>query len=101
MTAAKSENLDAKIVGNRINIDGTLYGINDPDTIPENLTTKTKEEREVKGGIAYRGRESIYSNFYPSFFEIEGTTYNCVEQFYQYSKAVACNNLERARKIMN
>lgn len=100
MNAAKSENLEAKIVGNRINIDGTLYGFNDLDTIPENLTTKIKEEKEVKGGIAYRGRESIYSNFYPSSFEIDGTNYNSVEQYYQHSKAVACNNLERARKIM-
>lgn len=33
-------------------------------------------------------------------FEIEDTIFNCVEQFYQHSKAVACNNLERARKIM-
>lgn len=100
LSAAKSENLEAKIVGNRINIDGTLYGFNDLDTIPEKLTIKTKEERVVKGGIAYRGRDSVYSNFYPSFFEIEGITYNSVEQFYQHSKAVACNNLDRAQKIM-
>lgn len=60
-----------------------------------------KEEREVEGAIAYRGRESIFSNFYPSPFEIDKTRFNCVEQFYQHSKAVACKNLERAQKIMN
>lgn len=102
VAAAKSENLEAKIAGNRVFIDGTPYGINDLDTIPVSVTNKSKEEKEVEegGGITYRGRESIFSNFYPAPFEIDEVRYNSVEQYYQHCKAVACNNLERARKIM-
>lgn len=100
VAAAKDENLDAKIAGNRVFIDGIPYGINDLDTIPTNISSKTKEEKAVEGGIAYRGQESIFSNFYMAPFEVEETWFNCVEQYYQHNKAVACNDLERARKIM-
>lgn len=100
VAAAKNENLDTKMSGNRVFIDGVPYGVSDLDNLPSGLVGRTKVEKEVEGGIAYRGPESIFSNFYMCFFDIDGTRYKSVEQFYQYTKAVECNNLERARKIM-
>lgn len=92
--------MEAKVTGNKINIEGATYGINDLDTIPDNLVSKSKQEKNVEGGLAYRGQESVFSNLYMAAFELEGTRFNSFEQYYQYSKAVACNKHSRARKIL-
>lgn len=34
-------------------------------------------------------------------FEIDGSRYNCVEQYYQYTKAMTHNKLSRAEEILN
>lgn len=99
-TAAKNENMEVKLTGNRISIEGATFGINDLDTIPSNLVKKSKQEKNVEDGLAYRGPESIFSNFYPAAFDVEGTRFNSVEQFYQHSKAIACKNYSRASKIL-
>lgn len=98
--AAKSENLEVKQIGNKINIDGTSYGINDLDTIPDNVASKLKQEKEVGDGIAFRGRESILSSFFMTSFEVDGTSFNCVEQYYQHTRAIAYKNYAKAKKII-
>lgn len=98
--AARDDEMEVKLSGNRINIDGTMYGINDLDTIPSNLSAKIKQEKVVNGGLAYRGHESIFSNFYMQPFEVEGFVYNSVEQYYQYTKAISHSKYSRAEKIL-
>lgn len=70
ITAAKELNMEARMAGNKAIIEGTSYGINDLDTIPSKIAEKIKEEKSVKGGIAYRGKDSIFSNFYMSLSNI-------------------------------
>lgn len=97
--AARAENLEVEVTGNNINIEGVNYGINDVDTLPHDVIQKSREERMVNGGLAYRGRDSIYSSFYTAEFELDGIHFNCAKQYYQYSKAITCNKLDRAIKI--
>lgn len=97
--AARSENLDVKVSGNKISIDGTNYGINDLNTLPKKVIRGARKEKKVNGGLAYRGRDSIYSSFQKAGFVLNGVYFNCVEQYYQYNKALICNNLGRADKI--
>lgn len=101
VSVAKELKMDAKIVGNRVFIDDKAHGVNDLDTIRSSIAIRMKEEKVLEEGIAYKGQDSIFSNFYMANFEIDGMIYNCVEQYYQHSKAVACNYHDRARKIMN
>lgn len=91
ITVAKEQNMEARMAGNKAIIEGTAYGINDLDTIPSSIASKIKEEKIVEGGIAYRGQDSIFSNFYMANFEIDRTVYNSVEQYYQHCKAVTNN----------
>jgi hypothetical protein len=43
---------------------------------------------------------SPFSQWYPSKFKIQKTTYNCAEQYMMYKKACLFNNHEIARLIM-
>lgn len=59
-----------------------------------------KQEKRVDGGIAYRGDKSIFSNFFPAPFNLEGNDYVNTEQYYQYQKACHNGDDERAERIL-
>lgn len=42
----------------------------------------------------------IYSNWYPSQFEVNGRTFSCAEQFFMFAKAMIFEDEETAEKIM-
>lgn len=43
---------------------------------------------------------SVFSNFYPCKFELEGKTWNCSEQYFMYHKALVFDDTETAEKIL-
>lgn len=45
-------------------------------------------------------KESIFSQWYPCEFEVDGRTYNCTEQYMMHQKAVLMNDMESAEIIM-
>lgn len=48
----------------------------------------------------FYSQKSPYSNWYKSYFTVDGITYNCVEQYMMYQKAILFNDLETASKIL-
>ena len=50
--------------------------------------------------LAFHGRISIYSNFFPCSIKIGNTRYNCTEQFYQHEQCLFYGDAQAARKIM-
>ena len=57
-------------------------------------------QKETPNAIYFQGQLSPFSNFYQSNLEIEGTTYHCVEQYYQAKKAERHGNNELFERIM-
>jgi ribA/ribD-fused uncharacterized protein len=53
---------------------------------------------ETKDFIYFFG--SIYSQWFPSYFEEGGTVYNTAEQYMMYHKAMYCNDLDSAKRIL-
>jgi ribA/ribD-fused uncharacterized protein len=43
---------------------------------------------------------SIYSNWHPCEFTVDGITFNCSEQYFMYKKALHFNDNENANKIL-
>ena len=43
---------------------------------------------------------SVFSNFYPCQFQLEGKTWNCSEQYFMYHKAMTFYDYEVANKIL-
>ena len=48
----------------------------------------------------FYGSKDIFSNFYQAPFFIDGLQYNCVEQYFQYQKAITFDAPETAEKIL-
>jgi ribA/ribD-fused uncharacterized protein len=48
----------------------------------------------------FYGSKDILSNFYRTTFEIDGIKYNCVEQYFQYQKAIVFGAFDTADKIL-
>lgn len=48
----------------------------------------------------YRGKRSIFSNFFPSPFVYKGLDYYHVEQYYQHEKAIHYNVIKTVDRIM-
>lgn len=89
-----------KMAGNKIHIDGVMYGYDDLDILPVDLRSALPQQKYVKKGVAFRGKDSFLSNFYQCDIRIDGEFYSSVEQFYQSQKCTICEDHDRAQKIM-
>lgn len=97
---AKSQGREAKASGNKVTIGPRTYFSNELDLIPSDVSENLKQEREIDGGIIYKGEKSILSNFYPAPFNLNGVDYLHVEQYYQHLKALHHHEFQMADSIM-
>lgn len=97
---AQHSDYTVKMAGNRIIIDNISYGYDDLDTAPSELRDAIPKKKNVKGGLACRGKECFLSNFYPANIKIAGKQYVNVEQFFQHQKCLVCGDYIRAAKIL-
>lgn len=98
--AAKLNGLESKVSGNRVLVGSRPYAANELALIPGAVSADLKQEKLIKDGIVYRGDRSIYSNFFPAPFNLEGEDYAHVEQFFQYKKALHHKEFETAERIL-
>jgi ribA/ribD-fused uncharacterized protein len=50
--------------------------------------------------LLFNGSFTVWSNFFRSTFELEGRQFNCVEQYYQFKKALHFHDTETAFQIL-
>ena len=91
-----------KLEDNYLVIHGKKYGTRDLHKHPNDLSgfhasSKLDEKNEVH---AFFGELSLFSNFYPANFTVDGVSYNCSEQFIQNQKALLFNDLDTSDRIM-
>lgn len=56
----------------------------------------------VKGNYLFFWRQASYlSNWHTCYFTIDGITFNCIEQWMMYAKAILFNDTEIAQEILN
>ena len=74
----------------------------DLQSLPFNLTNVRVSEKKLNGieGTAFFGKESYLSNFYPCSFIEKNQTFDCVERYYNYRKALYFNDEETANEIL-
>ena len=97
---ARLLNHHAILKGDRIVIDKRSYSINQLHQLPLELQPAHAATRQVEDVLAFFTGATPLSNFYKTNVEIDGQTYSSVEQYFQYSKAVFTENLEKANKIL-
>lgn len=74
------------------------YSQDELDLIPKTLKEAILQQKIVKDGLAFRGKNSFLSNFYQAEVIIDGYICDSVEQFYQFRKCEVCGDLDRAYK---
>jgi ribA/ribD-fused uncharacterized protein len=100
MAAARSQNIKAMFVSDKIRVDGHTYGVNDIHRLPANLNPEQGCIKESEDTICFFGKHTPLSNFYDCKFKVDGHEFNCVEQFLQKSKAEIMGSDETAAKIL-
>lgn len=90
-----------RMAGNKIIVDDITYCFDDLDILPVDLKDGTVQQKNVKGGIAFRGKGSFLSNFYPVKIVVEGERYAHVEQYFQHERCIANGEYNRANKILS
>lgn len=99
LKAVKDSGKKARLQGDRIIIESVPYTI---ETIKEcpHISLPTLGQRQVGDCTIFFGRFSPLSNFHPCRITIDGRVFNCVEQFYQYSRALYAGETTTAELIM-
>ena len=82
-------------------LNGQTYSVDQlhrlpPQLQPENIATKTIDDKYV----CFWSRDSVFSNFYSSPFQLGGLNYSCVEQYIMHQKALLFHDDEQASRIM-
>lgn len=98
--AAKKLNMESKIVGNKILLNGKMYTSADLDGLADDLLDGASQIKDVKGGLAYRGEEAVLSNFHHAEFILDDHKFVTVEQYYQYKKCLTLGKINMAAKIL-
>ena len=99
--AAKGNKCKAKLVVDKLYIEGEKYTIENLEDLPGKLQPKSLAVRETEKVVMFYGGNSCLGNFYKADLKVDGKLFNCVEQFVQYQKAVSVGNNEIATKIMS
>lgn len=87
--------------GNKVIINGESFAIDELDLIPCEILHAAKQEKKVDNCLAFRGEDSIFSNFHEAEIVIGGERFNSVEQYFNYCKAVEHGYAILAKKIIN
>lgn len=100
-SSAKANGQESKISGNKVLVNSRPYASNELSLIPPTSSENLKQEKQIKGGIVYRGDRTIFSNFFPSPFKLGGEDYLHVEQYYQHVKACHHGDDATAERILS
>lgn len=97
---AKAKNLEAKAMGDRINIGNVIYSYQDIDSLPQGLTLEDAKTVNTPRGIAFQGPDSFLSNFYVTSVKFNGRIYPSAEHAYQHDRATYLGRHAIARQVL-
>ena len=80
-------------------IKGKRYNINELEKLPKSLKPANVTSKSNKTVFGYFGELNPLSNFYPSPFKYQDTSYHCSEQFIQLKKAELFKDKSAIRRI--
>ena len=100
MRAARGQGMQATLRVDRLIVEGKAYSTDSLHHLPPSLQECAANYNKDDTFTFYFGRNCPLSNFYPSFFTIDGHTFSSSEQFLQYSKAMMFNDQATAHTIL-
>ena len=97
---AKKRDNAAKLQGDKITFKRKVYNYAKAFELAEIINFFDKGIYRGNGFLAFHGRTSIYSNFFPATFHEGNTLYNCSEQMYQNELCMFFGDAQAARLVM-
>ena len=98
--AAKDKNLKAKLVIDKLIIEGQKYTVNSMDKLPKHLQTSKISIRRTDKAALFYGENACFSNFYRANLMVNEKHYTSVEQYFQYQRAHMAGKEDIASKIL-
>lgn len=89
-----------KLRVDKLSIDGKLYKAENIMDLPEPINPVKLATKSDGQMVKFFGKASPLSNFHPCKMKIEGVTYSCNEQRYQWAKAHEFGDEVAAARIM-
>ena len=101
LVLAKFQNVEAKLSGLAIVIEGRRYTHRDleQNQLPEGMSLREAKTLELDSGFAFQGEEAPLSNMYRAPITYQGRDYVTNEQAYQHTCALVHNHHLIAAKI--
>lgn len=84
----------------QVNINGRGFGMGNIRELPRELHPEYVYTPRTEETVVFFTKFSPLSNHYRSPFSLEGTTYNCVEQYLAQQKALLADNQQLAERAM-
>jgi ribA/ribD-fused uncharacterized protein len=101
MKAAKANNQKARLVADKLVIDGQRYTIDKLNKLPKQLQHAYLSTKTMDKAVLFYGKDSYLSNFFSAPFVLDGKSFSCPEQYLQYEKAIRASDGEAAGRILN
>ena len=97
---AKKSDREARIIRDKVTYNKKSYGYNQAYELAEILQFYSHGQRKDSGLIAFHGRSSYLSNFFPATFKEGSSVYSCSEQMYQHELCLFFGDAKAARSVM-
>lgn len=97
---AKSKNVNAKLVGNRVSIDNKIYGHRDIDKLPEGLRLSDAKVMDTPKGLAFQSKHAFLSNFFLTKVNYNGIQFISAEHAYQHTRATFLGMHAKAEDVL-
>ena len=98
--AYESPKYKAKLVVDKLLLNGKLFSVNELDMLPDELNPHNLTAVTRGNCTAFYSRSSVFSNHFPCAFVMDGTKYSSTEQFIMHQKAKLFWDAESANQIM-
>jgi ribA/ribD-fused uncharacterized protein len=87
--------------GDKLKVDGVLYGVDDIPNLPSHLNPEKACTKRSDDVVLFFGKHSPLSNFHECSLTLDGFKYTGVEQRYQQKKAEWAKNDNLAQQILS
>lgn len=84
----------------KLYIDGEEYTEDEYESLPFELRPSTLSTPRDNNTIAFFSHFSVLSSHYKVYFEVNGSEYNCLEQYLAYERASMVDDKKSQKKIM-
>ena len=98
--AYQSPHYKAKLVVDKLLLNGKMYSIDELDQLPEDLLPHNLATITQDNVTAFYSRSSVFSNHFACRFEVDGVTYSSLGQFFMHKKAKMFGDTATAAQVI-